>query len=146
MNTYRNERDPFGAFFGRGDNFARAPRAAQPREHVSSRVWSPGVDVLEDADNIVIQADLPGMNQDDIDIEVTDDSLTIKGERKFPAEANRDQYIRVERQYGAFQRSFTIGVPIEAEQIKATYRNGILELTIPKAEITRPKKVPVTGE
>jgi len=145
----RFDRDPFDTFMVRmPDDFLRAlnPRAAQAREHVSSRVWSPAVDVFEDGDAIVIKADLPGMDQQNIDIEMNGDVLTIKGERLFEDEARRDNYIRIERQYGAFQRSFTIGIPIEAEKVRAAYRNGILEVTIPKAEVVKPKKVQVSAE
>jgi HSP20 family protein len=146
MSNLRYERDPLESFLRLQDDLARSlnPRAAHPREHVSSRVWSPLVDVSEDNDAIVIKVDLPGVEQKEIDIEMTGDTLTIKGERKFADEANRDKYVRIERQYGAFQRSFTIGIPIEPDKVKATYRDGILELTIPKAEITKPRKVQVT--
>ena len=143
----RYDADPFVAFLrGFQDDAARSfhPRAANPREHVSSQIWSPAVDVYEDPDSIVIKADLPGMKQEDIEIEMAGDTITLQGERKFEDETRRDKYVRVERQYGAFQRSFTIGIPIEADKVKATYRNGILELTIPKAEATRPKKVQVS--
>ncbi|HZP82782.1 MAG TPA: Hsp20/alpha crystallin family protein [Chthonomonadaceae bacterium] len=122
------------------------PRAAQPREHVSSRVWSPPVDVYEDKDSIVLKVELPGVQQNEIDIEMAGETLTIRGERKFEDEARRENYIRIERQYGAFQRSFTIGIPIEEDKVKATYRNGILEITIPKSEATKPKKVQVAVE
>ena len=144
MNTPRYDRDPFDTFLRLQDVFS--PRAAQPREHVSARVWSPTVDVFEDAGAIVIKADLPGVKQEDIDIEMNGDTLTIRGERKFEDEARRDNYVRVERQYGAFQRAFTIGTPVEPEGVKATYRNGVLELTIPKAEAGKPKKVQVSAE
>src|ERR1051326_4284516 len=145
MNTTRFDRDPFDALMRLQDVFN--PRATQqPREHVSSRVWSPTVDVYEDGDSIVIKADLPGMKQEDIDIEMNGDVLTIRGERKFEDEEHRDNYVRIERQYGAFQRTFTIVIPIEAEKVKATYRNGILELNIPKAEAVKPKKVQVSTE
>jgi HSP20 family protein len=147
MTATRFDRDPIETMMRLQYDFARAlnPRAAQPREHVSSRVWSPAVDVYEDSDAIVIRADLPGVNESDIDIEMTGDTLTIRGERKFEDEANRDKYIRVERQFGSFQRSFTIGIPVEADKVRANYRNGILELTVPKAEVTKPKKVLVTA-
>ncbi len=144
----RLDHDLLSTFLRTHEDVTRAlnPRAGQPREHVSSHVWSPAVDVYEDQDSIVIQADLPGVKQEDIDIEMNGDSLTIKGERKFEDPARQDRYVRVERQYGAFQRSFTIGIPIEADKVKATYRNGTLELTIPKSEATRPKKVQVSVE
>lgn len=148
MTATRFDRDPLETMMRLQDDFARAlnPRSAQPREHVSSRVWSPSVDIFEDSDVIVIRADLPGIKQEEIDIEMNGDTLTIRGERKFDDEAHRDSYIRVERQYGEFQRSFTIGIPIEADRVKASYRNGMLELSIPKAEVSKPKKVLVSTE
>lgn len=148
MNNQRFDRDPFEAFM-RGlteSGWTANPRAAQPREHMSSRVWSPAVDVYEDSDVIVIKADLPGMRQEEIDVEMSGETLTLRGERRFDDEGRRDRYVRVERQYGAFQRSFTIGIPTETDRVRATYRNGVLELTIPKAEVTKPKKVQVSVE
>jgi len=148
MNYARTEHDPFETLLRFQDDLSRAigPRNGQPREHVSSRVWSPTVDVYEDTDAIIIKTDLPGVSQDEIDIEMNNDTLTIRGERKFEDEEKREKYVRVERQYGAFQRSFTIGVPVEPDKIKAVYKNGILELTLPKAEITKPRKVQVAAD
>jgi HSP20 family protein len=145
--NFRGLENDFLTAFVRPDDLAHAMRnAGQPPQHVSTRVWSPPVDVYEDQDAIVIKVDLPGMKQEDIDIEMNNDNLTIKGERKFEDEARRDKYVRVERQYGLFQRSFTIGVAIEADKVKATYRDGMLELTLPKAEAVKPKKVQVVAE
>ena len=148
MNYARTDHDPFDTLLRFQDDLSRAigNRGSQQREHVSTRVWSPVVDVYEDGDAIVIKTDLPGVNQDEIDIEMNNDTLTIRGERKFDDEARRENYVRVERQYGAFQRSFTIGIPVEPDKIKAVYRNGILELTLPKAEITKPRKVQVAAD
>jgi len=148
MNITRYDRDPLETIFRLQDDIARAlnPRTAQPRENVSSRVWSPSVDVYEDSDCIIIRADLPGVNQEDIDIEMNGDTLTIKGERRFDDEERKEGYVRLERQYGAFQRSFTIGIPVDINAVKANYRNGILELNLPKAEISKPKKVLVSAE
>jgi HSP20 family protein len=143
MNNVHYQRIPLETFL---EDAARAlsQQNAQPREHMSTRIWNPLVDVYEDGHAIVIHADLPGLNLEDINIELTNDTLTLKGERKFADEANREKYVRIERQYGAFQRTFTIGVPIQTDQVKATYSNGVLELTLPKAEAVRPKKVQVT--
>ncbi|HEY3298687.1 MAG TPA: Hsp20/alpha crystallin family protein [Armatimonadota bacterium] len=113
------------------------------REGALTRAWSPVVDVVEDQDKIVVKAELPGMKREDIDIELSGETLTIRGERKFEDQENKDNYVRVERTYGKFMRSFTIGVPIKAGEVKANYKDGILELTIPKAEEIRPKKVEV---
>ena len=111
----------------------------------STRTWAPVVDIAETDNDLVVRAELPGMKREDIDVEVTGESLTIRGERKFDEDA-KDQYIRVERPYGPFQRSFTIGVPVQADKVKAAYRDGILEVTIPKAEEVKPKKIEIKTE
>jgi HSP20 family protein len=116
------------------------------KEPVSVRSWTPNVDVKSDDDQIVVNVELPGMKKADIDIDLTGDTLTVRGERKFEDEANKDKYVRIESVYGAFQRSFTLGVPVKADQIKASYKEGILEITIPKADEIKPKKVEVTVE
>jgi len=117
--------------------------AVQRREHVSTRVWSPPVDVYEDDDEIVLYVELAGMKQEDIHIELTSDTLTIRGERQFGDSERKDKFIRVERAYGQFQRSFTLGMPVKADEVRATYRAGILEIHLPKAEEIKPRKVEV---
>jgi HSP20 family protein len=112
----------------------------------SGRLWSPSVDVAETQNDIVLRAELPGMKQEDIDIELTGDTLTIRGERKFENEERRENFVRVERSYGRFQRSFTLGVPVQHDRVKATYRDGILEVHLPKSEETKPRKVMVTSD
>ena len=86
------------------------------------------------------------MRQEDIDIERTGDTLTLRGERKFENEERRNDFVRVERSYGRFQRSFTLGVPVQHDQVRATYRDGVLEVHLPKSEETRPRKVQVSVE
>ena len=117
--------------------------ATGQRENVSARVWSPVVDVAEDENEIVLRADLPGVGQDNIKIELTGDSLTLTGTRPLPDEATRNKYVRVERHYGPFQRSFTISVPLQHDKISASYRDGVLEVHLPKAEEVKPKRVEV---
>ncbi len=120
---------------------------AKPRrEAPAARVWAPPVDVVEDQDKILVKAELPGMKREDIDIELSGDTLTIRGERKFENEEKKDNYVRVERTYGRFQRTFTIGVPVKSDEVRAAYRDGILEVSIPKSEETKPKKVDVSVE
>ncbi|MGQ9524568.1 MAG: Hsp20/alpha crystallin family protein [Armatimonadota bacterium] len=121
----------------------RVMPAVQKREHVSTRVWSPPVDVYEDDEEIVLYVELAGMNQEDIHIELTSDTLTIRGERKFEDGQRRDRFIRVERAYGEFRRSFTLSMPVKADEVRATYKAGILEIHLPKAEEIRPRKVEV---
>ena len=114
-------------------------------ETAAGRAWAPVVDILETSNDLVVRAELPGMSRDDIDIEVTAESLTISGERTFD-EASREKYIRVERPYGAFRRSFSIGVPVQPDKVKASYKDGILEVSIPKAEEVKPKKIKINAE
>jgi len=102
------------------------------------------VDIAETQNDVVLRAELPGLKQDDIDIELTGDTLTLRGERKFENEERKDNFVRVERSYGRFQRSFTLGVPVQNDQVSATYRDGMLEIHLPKSEQTRPRKVQVS--
>lgn len=111
----------------------------------NGRLWSPSVDVAETENEIVLRAELPGMKQQDIDIELTGDTLTIRGERKLENEERKENFVRVERSYGRFQRSFTVGVPIKADSVSATYRDGILEVHLPKSEENKPRKIGVTA-
>jgi len=115
-------------------------------EQVAARAWAPSVDIFEDHNEIVVKADLPGIKQEDIDIELTGETLTIKGERKFEDTQRKDNYLRVERSYGNFQRSFTVGVPIDQDKIKASFNSGVLEVHLPKSELTKPKKITVGVE
>jgi HSP20 family protein len=110
------------------------------REPAEARTWSPLVDIHETDGEIIVRADLPGLSREEIDIELAGDALSIKGDRKL--DENRS-YVRVERPHGAFQRSFTIGVPIDTANVKAAYRDGVLEVALPKAEEARPKQVKV---
>lgn len=121
---------------------SRAGRASEP---ASTRTWAPAVDILEDANEIVVRAELPGIKQEDIDIELTGDTLTLRGERKFADTQRQDNYVRVERAYGQFQRSFTIGVPVRSDAVTAAYKDGLLEVHLPKSDETKPKKVQVTA-
>lgn len=110
-----------------------------------AKAWAPSVDILETENDLIVRAEIPGVSREDIDIEVTGESLAIRGERKMNDE-DRDKFLRVERPYGPFQRSFTIGTPVQADKVSASYRNGVLEVVIPKAEEVKPKKIQVTAE
>ena len=114
-------------------------------ENVSGRTWSPVVDILETESDLIVRAELPGMTREDIDIEVTSESLAIRGERKILEEEGKN-YIRAERTYGPFQRSFNIGVPVESDKVKASYKDGLLEIVIPKAEEVKPKKISINAD
>ena len=121
------------------------PTAMTQANGPAGRVWSPAVDVAETQNEIVLRAELPGMKQEDIDIELTGDTLTLRGERKFENEERKENFVRVERSYGRFQRSFTLGVPVQFDAVSASYREGVLEVHLPKSEETKPRKVQVNA-
>lgn len=114
-------------------------------EAANTRAWGPVVDVLETATDVIVRAELPGIDKEAIDIEVTSDQLSIKGERKV-AEEDRDKYVRMERPYGPFQRSFSIGVPVQHDKVRASYKDGVLEIRIPKVEEVKPKKIDIAAD
>jgi len=96
--------------------------------------WAPAVDVFEDEKEIVLTADLPDMDQKDLDIHVEENHLTIQGERKFENEEKKDKYHRIERRYGSFQRTFALPDNVDADNIAAKYDKGVLKVTLPKLE------------
>jgi HSP20 family protein len=105
--------------------------------------WAPDVDIYETAEELVLQADMPGLSERDIDIRVENNTLTIRGERKFEATVPEDNYLRIERRYGSFTRSFSLPHTVDTERIKAEYRNGVLTIRLPKREEARPKQIRV---
>ena len=107
--------------------------------------WAPAVDILEGEHELVVKADLPDIQPEELDIRVENNILTIRGERKFENEERKENFVRVERSYGRFQRSFTLGVPIKTEVVAASYKDGILEVHLPKSEETKPRKIGVNA-
>jgi HSP20 family protein len=105
--------------------------------------WTPSIDVVEADDSIKLKAELAGMNPNDINIEVQDNVLTVSGERRFEEEVKEDRYYRIERRYGSFTRSIALPQAIDENKIEAKYEDGVLEVTVPKAEIAKPKKITV---
>ncbi|HEV7768966.1 MAG TPA: Hsp20/alpha crystallin family protein [Thermoanaerobaculia bacterium] len=111
-------------------------------EEARSSTWNPPVDVLEENDKIFVKVEAPGVDEKDFHVTFEDGLLTITGERQFERRDDRN-YHRIERSYGTFTRSFTLPSSIDANQIKADYRNGVLEIEIPKKEESRPKQIQV---
>jgi HSP20 family protein len=105
--------------------------------------WAPAVDIYETAHELVVKADLPEVDAKELDIRVENNLLTIRGERKFEKKVSEDHYLRVERAYGSFSRSFSLANTVDADAIKADYQNGALTLTIPKREEAKPKQIKV---
>jgi HSP20 family protein len=105
--------------------------------------WTPAVDLREEENHFVLHADMPGMKKEDIEVGVENNVLTIRGERKFESEINKETYHRIERAYGKFVRSFTLPSLVKTDAISASYKDGILEVVIPKAEESKPKRIAI---
>ena len=113
-------------------------------EESNLTAWAPAVDIYETENELVIKADLPEVNTQDLDIRVANNILTIRGERKFENKVNEENYLRVERAYGSFTRSFSLANSVKSDEIKADYQNGTLTLHIPKAKEAKPKQIKVS--
>ncbi len=105
--------------------------------------WKPLMDVVETKDGITLKVEVPGIAQEDINISIEESTLTVKGERKHESEVNEEGYNRFERSYGSFQRSVVLPPTVDADRVKATYKNGVLEIQLPKKEEARPKAIKV---
>ena len=105
--------------------------------------WAPAVDIYETEHHLVVKADLPEIKPEDLDIRVENNILTIRGDRKFEKKVDENNYLRVERSYGSFSRSFSLANTVNAEAIQADYNNGVLTLSIPKRKKAKPKQIKV---
>ena len=103
----------------------------------------PPTDVYEEKDRVVVKAELPGMGKEDINVTLADHTLTIKGEKKFEEKTEKDNYMRVERRYGSFTRTFALSDKVDSTNIKAAFKDGVLEVTLPKKEEAKPKEIKV---
>ena len=115
----------------------------RPRDESNLTSWAPAVDIFETEHELVVKADLPDVDPRDLDIRVENNILSIRGERKFEKKVSEDKYLRVERAYGSFSRSFSLANTVNSEAIKADYQNGVLTLTTPKREEAKPKQIKV---
>jgi len=106
--------------------------------------WAPAVDIFESEHELIVKADLPDVKPEELDIRVENNILTIRGERKFEKKVDEKNYLRVERSYGSFARSFSLANTVNSEAIKADYKDGVLTLTIPKREEAKPKQIKVS--
>jgi HSP20 family protein len=109
----------------------------------STRTWAPPVDIYENGDNLVLKAELPGINPDDVEIRVEDNTLYLKGERKFEKEVKEQNYHRVERSYGTFTRTFSLPNSVDSDKVAASFKDGVLTLTMPKKEEAKPKTIKI---
>src|SRR5262245_32586073 len=111
----------------------------------SMAVWAPAVDIYETDNEVVVRVEVPGMDQKDFDIRVDNNVLTIRGERKMDQRVQEENYHRIESIYGAFVRSFTLPTTVDPDNVKAEYRNGILQITLPKKEQSKPRQIKVAS-
>ena len=140
-NMSLSQYDPLTNFRSFEDVVARMlnePRGGRP--------WSPSVDIYETENDLVLKADLPDINPNDIEVRVENQTLTIKGERKFEQDSAIRGYHRIERPYGTFVRSFTVPATVDADKVAAEYKNGVLTVKLPKKETARPRQVKIEAK
>jgi HSP20 family protein len=139
---------PFAEMDKYFENFFRNPFAL-----LNSPLMSPGfpkgadmvpsVDIFEDGDEVVVKADIPGVKKDDIDVTITENSLTISGERKQEKKVKEKDFHRIERSYGSFSRSFRLPENVNGDKAKAEFKNGVLEIRLPKVKESKQKKISI---
>jgi HSP20 family protein len=113
---------------------------------IARGAWAPSVDIYENKDQIVLEAELPGMNREDFDLSLENNVLTLRGERRFEKKDESDNYHRVERSYGSFTRSFTLPQTISPENVTAEYKNGVLRVLLQKREEIKARRIEIAGE
>lgn len=112
-------------------------------EALGKGMWTPAVDIFETEDAVVVKAEIPGVERDQIAVQIKDGILTLHGERKFEKEVKEENYHRIERAYGTFHRSFSLPSSVEQDKISAKFNEGVLEVTLPKKERAKPKQIKV---
>ena len=112
-------------------------------EDLMERPWSPSVDVKETKEAFILEAELPGLSKDDIHITLEDSVLRLTGERRFQKEEEKENYHRIERAYGSFSRSFTLGSGVDPSRVQAAFKDGVLTLTVPKSEESKPREIAI---
>ncbi len=137
-------RDLFEDFF----DFELMPESRRliRRRLAEGEVWSPLVDIVDKKDNILVKAELPGIDKKDVKISIGENSLTIRGEKKEEKEVKKEDYYCCERAFGAYSRTIDLPVEVDKNKAKATFKNGILEITLPKKEEVKPKEIEIIPE
>ena len=107
------------------------------------RLWAPLADMYETKDDLFVALELPGIREKDVNVSITGDMLTVKGDRRFERDVTDEGYYRLERVYGKFERSMPLPIPVQADKVKATYRDGVLEIRLPKVEEVKPKEIKI---
>jgi len=127
--------DPFRFFDSAVNRLLNEPQATRP--------WMPAVDILETENELVLKADVPDVELKDIDIQIENGTLSLRGERKFEKKDEKSGFHRIERSYGSFERFFTLPETVDAEKVKADYKNGVLTVMLPKKELAKPRQIKI---
>lgn len=122
----------FDTFFGRPTGTGLA-----------QRLWAPAMDMYETSDHLVVAFELPGVKEKEVHVSISDDVLTVRGERAQQQEIKEENCYRLERWYGKFERTVPLPLPVQTDKVKATYRDGVLEIKLPKAEAVKPKEIKI---
>ena len=142
--------DPFRELKSLQDEMNRLFMTNLPRsvaqEDLATGGWSPNVDIYESENEIILEAELPGLSRDDFEVSIENNVITLKGKREFEKKEENDNFHRVERSYGAFTRSFSLPRSVSAENTTADFRNGVLRVSLPKREEAKSRRIEVTGE
>ena len=136
--------DPFRDLNVLQDRMNRLFEDAGHDEPAATTNWSPAVDILETSGEILVKAELPGLERNDIALNLEKNVLTLKGERKFEKETKEENYHRIERSYGNFSRSFSIPATVDEDKISADYKDGVLKIVLPKKEQVKPKQIRIS--
>jgi HSP20 family protein len=139
MDPFRNVEDIQGEMHRLFDAFVGRPATMA----AGDRMWLPAVDVHETKDDIVLSFDVPGVTEKDIQLTITGDLLTVRGERKFERQNSDASFHRVERVFGRFERSVQLPMAVQTDKVKASYRDGVLEVKVPKAEGIKPREIKI---
>jgi HSP20 family protein len=137
---FRNVADIQGEVNRLFDGFFGRPSAGTTQ---AGRSWAPFVDMHETKDDLVLTVEIPGVREKDVTVSITGDLLSIRGERRFEQELKEHSFLHLERAYGKFERMVQLPMPVQADKVKATYRDGVLEIRLPKAEETKPKEIKI---
>ena len=137
---FRNVADIQGEVNRLLDSFFGRPSAGTTQ---AGRSWSPFVDMRETKDDLVLTVEIPGVREKDVTVSITGDLLSVKGERRFEQELEEHSVLHLERAYGTFERLIQLPMPVQADKVKATYRDGVLEIRLPKADEVKPKEIKI---
>ena len=125
--------------------FNEAGRGGRSEEPSATTTWSPAVDIYETEGEIIVKAEIPGVDRNDISLHLENNVLTLKGERRFEKETKEENYHRIERSYGGFSRAFSIPAIVDEDKIRADYKDGVLKIALPKKDQLKPKQIQIGG-